>query len=306
MRDYLTYVVVLTLIPFLVESILVLRLLAVYPISRGTMTRSLAIFIPVALLKLGRFINLVVYYNFYIKLQKDVGSPLIAGQRSWGTGYTKAEWVLQVIDNTFTSFLFLFKLRGAQRNINLTGHTASKASETSSFRDRLASLFWIATSNFVFPTLLSIIQLIYLFTNHSFLTGSYLYIVNGYVEIIGVLFATVWVSGSQARAEGPSHSYGGSTAVRGGSSVRLPTMQFASTTDSYVDKRKDIGMDVINVGEDMNFALNDERETPLQPVRGPPPQNAQAYVFLPIFTRISGSPLDRTPTSEYPGFTRTY
>ena len=51
-------------------------------------------------------------------------------------------------------------------------------------------------SNFVFPVILSIIQLVFVFHEHSFLNGSYIYLTNGFVAIIGVLLATVWTSSS--------------------------------------------------------------------------------------------------------------
>lgn len=65
-----------------------------------------------------------------------------------------------------------------------------------SFRTRLASLFWIAVSNFLFPVLFSLIQIMFLFRDDGYITGTSIYLVNSYVEIIGVLFATVWVAGT--------------------------------------------------------------------------------------------------------------
>jgi hypothetical protein len=51
-------------------------------------------------------------------------------------------------------------------------------------------------SNFVFPVILSIIQLVFIFHDPDFLKGMYIYVTNCFVEIIGVLLATVWTSSS--------------------------------------------------------------------------------------------------------------
>lgn len=65
------------------------------------------------------------------------------------------------------------------------------------FPARLRTLFWIATSNFVIPVMLNLVQLIYVFRDPEFLHGTYIFFVNNYVQIIGVLLATVWSSGTQ-------------------------------------------------------------------------------------------------------------
>jgi hypothetical protein len=51
-------------------------------------------------------------------------------------------------------------------------------------------------SNFVFPVILSIFQLVFIFRNPNFLKVAYIYVTNGFVEIIGVLLATIWTSSS--------------------------------------------------------------------------------------------------------------
>lgn len=65
-----------------------------------------------------------------------------------------------------------------------------------SYTSRLKGLFWIAVSNFVFPVILSIIQLVFIFRDPDFLKGTYIYLTNSFFEIIGVLLATVWTSSS--------------------------------------------------------------------------------------------------------------
>lgn len=69
--------------------------------------------------------------------------------------------------------------------------------EGSLYVARLKALFWIGVSNFVFPVILNLVQLIFVFRDPSFLDGSYVFMVNTYVQIIGVLLATMWSTGTR-------------------------------------------------------------------------------------------------------------
>jgi len=51
-------------------------------------------------------------------------------------------------------------------------------------------------SNFVFPVFLSVVQLVFIFHDPNSLKVAYTYVTNSFVEIIGVLLATVWTSSS--------------------------------------------------------------------------------------------------------------
>ena len=51
-------------------------------------------------------------------------------------------------------------------------------------------------SNFVFPVILSIFQLVFIFRNSDFFKISYIFMTAAFVEIIGVLLATIWASSS--------------------------------------------------------------------------------------------------------------
>lgn len=57
------------------------------------------------------------------------------------------------------------------------------------------TLFWISTTNFVFPFILSLTQLIiYLVKPDEYLTALYVEAVNYHLTVIGVVFATVWAA----------------------------------------------------------------------------------------------------------------
>ena len=64
------------------------------------------------------------------------------------------------------------------------------------YGSRLKTLFWISITNFVFPCLLSLAQLVALFTDQNAAHGVYIVLTNNFIEIIGVLLATVWASAS--------------------------------------------------------------------------------------------------------------
>ena len=52
----------------------------------------------------------------------------------------------------------------------------------------------MALGNFVFPLILNIIQIIFITSDRSFLHGTYVMVINDYVSIFGVVFATIWTN----------------------------------------------------------------------------------------------------------------
>ena len=71
----------------------------------------------------------------------------------------------------------------------------------------MRTLFWIAVSNFVFPVILNIIQLIFAYRDPNFLHGVYIFLINNYVGIIGALLATLWCSSSHWSPAGDRSYY---------------------------------------------------------------------------------------------------
>ncbi|KAJ6561505.1 hypothetical protein DFH09DRAFT_921028 [Mycena vulgaris] len=167
-------------LPFIVESILVLRLLAVYPYSTTPIRKFILVFTFPVIVKLVRIINLAVFMRKYVILTRTVASPLVAGDVFHQVA-PKIEWTSQLLDNAYSSSIFIQRLQI---------HQSGK------FSDRLRALFLISLSNFVFPCLLSLAQLILLFRDPNYLPSLWVAQVNGYVNIIFVVFATVWASGT--------------------------------------------------------------------------------------------------------------
>lgn len=187
--------------PLVVESTLVIRLAAVYPRRTTPKVKYWMILLVPITFKVVRAINVAVFLRHYV-VALHGGNSIAAGESLWGDWQTKFEWIMQAVDNGFVSFMFLRRLT---RNAGASGVTIRSKAMTS----RIQALFLIALSNFVFPVILNIIQLGLIFSKTtSFFQASLVYMVNNYVNIIGVVFATIWSIGSR-RMEGslpPSRS----------------------------------------------------------------------------------------------------
>ena len=91
-------------IPWLVEMILVVRLLAVYPYSTTPKRLWFFIFIPLLLLKISRFVNMTIFTVEYGALLRSPSSgDLLSMPRIAWNSYpgAKIEWIIQVLDNSY-------------------------------------------------------------------------------------------------------------------------------------------------------------------------------------------------------------
>ncbi|KAJ7157788.1 hypothetical protein C8R46DRAFT_1112969 [Mycena filopes] len=193
-------------LPVFMDTILLVRLFIVYPPQTISWPGRLLVFGPPILFKLVRVSNLAVFLVQWTPLVKGTDSPLQAGQAFWGTQpWTKIEWFFQVFDNCYASVLFLLRVHQG-RVVNFQSGAIGTTGKTDSHASKLRSLFFIAVGNFVFPCLLSLVQLIFVFRNPNFLDGTYVFFTNCYVEIIGVLLATIWVAGGHWSEQNSSGS----------------------------------------------------------------------------------------------------
>ncbi|KAF8638225.1 hypothetical protein AX17_002374 [Amanita inopinata Kibby_2008] len=211
----------------LVESVLLIRLLAVYPYGKVPLKIFLAIFIPIGLLKTARVINIIIYLVDLSRILKPGVNTLLLLQQRW-TEFPnyKIEWFLQVVDNTSASVLFLVRLNKGRILAGQSG-----AVHGGSWSALLEALFWIAVSNFVIPVVLSVAQLVVVWVDQNIFDVVPICLVNIYVEIIGVLLATVWAAGTkwQEEAEG---SVGERVEGREKTGPVLSTIAFASHASS--------------------------------------------------------------------------
>ncbi|KAI9065226.1 hypothetical protein FKP32DRAFT_1568348 [Trametes sanguinea] len=203
-----TYAMLVILIPLFTESILILRVYAVYPPWYLTRSVRAAVYGPIVVFKATRIAISVSFIVQWQKMLRDSTDPLQTAAAAWRTPFTKCEWILQLLDNSYTSTLFLIKLRSVfVHNQQLSRSSGSTTSEDPYAR-RLKVLLWIAASNFVIPVMLNILQLVFAFRETDFIDGICVFLVNNYVEIVGTILATIWsCSGGEAAGESASGPY---------------------------------------------------------------------------------------------------
>ena len=99
--------------------------------------------------------------------------------------------------------------------------------------DRLKTLFWISASNFVFPVIFDLALLIIAFRDASFLDGTYVLMVSNYVDVVGVLLATIWLTSTKYPHAQPmftvSRYMDGLRTARGQSSPRFTVATIAES-----------------------------------------------------------------------------
>ncbi|KAI0324822.1 hypothetical protein GY45DRAFT_1331127 [Cubamyces sp. BRFM 1775] len=188
---------IMILAPFCAELVLIVRVVAVYPPYSISWSGRLLVYAPIAALKIARTVNLVLCVVTWVQLNADATNFSQSGHAAWDLPNVKVEWILQLVDMTFVSALFLARLQKSTRIQHKTSVTLSS---------RIRTLFWIAASNLVFPVLLNIIQLWYIFRDKNFFHGTYVYFVNVHVQIIGALLATIWSAGMQRPSTFPVNS----------------------------------------------------------------------------------------------------
>lgn len=182
----------------LIDVILLIRLVSVYPRDLvGTQRFVLIITLPV-LLKIGRFINLVLLSKTLVALSSGPNAEATILQKWAHAPYIKIEWFGQLIDVSYASSLFLYKIWLHRKD---RGQVDSDGGNNKvSFGYRLKVLFYIATTNFVVPALFSLIQIITLYRETDQEVTNDIVLVNTNISVILVVFASIW-AGSWARSE---------------------------------------------------------------------------------------------------------
>ncbi|KAI0324823.1 hypothetical protein GY45DRAFT_1375250 [Cubamyces sp. BRFM 1775] len=195
------YMMILT--PFCAELVLILRVIAAYPLWFMYWPARILVYGPIVAFKTARIVNIVIFIIRWVPLDRHAHDPFQLGQIGWNLVNIKIEWGLQFLDMTFVSALFLARLRQGYgfQQIECTSDAfpAGLCTEAThpTLSSRIRTLFWIAASNLVVPVLLTFIQLVFVFRDDDFLHGTYVFFVNVHVQILGVLLATIWSTGSQ-------------------------------------------------------------------------------------------------------------
>ncbi|KAG2137526.1 hypothetical protein DEU56DRAFT_351954 [Suillus clintonianus] len=190
-----------------VESTLVIRLTVAYPRSTTSKAKFWSILSVPITLNVIRTINIAVFLGHLVTAIYGSKHSFAANAISLENWQIKLEWILQAVNNAFVSFMFLRRLprTGACNGVVQSSKTLGRIILCTmliplldAMVSRLRGLFLIALSNFVFPVILNIIQLGLIFSSTtSSIQASIVFVVNNYVNIIGVVFATVWSIGSR-------------------------------------------------------------------------------------------------------------
>ncbi|KAI6032525.1 hypothetical protein EDC04DRAFT_2233462 [Pisolithus marmoratus] len=187
-RLYITAIVFAFYPPLLYDSILLTRLFTLYPVTITPWFTLVKIFAFPFCIKCARVVVLALWFNDYVKF----GSTTQALVQNQGAIWYRnrnmtAEWTMQTADNLYSVSFFLY---------NLHVRTSSIRS-VSGISERIRQIFYISAANFVFPLLFNIAQIILITADRSPYTGSLVILINNFVTVIGILCATLWLSGSE-------------------------------------------------------------------------------------------------------------
>ncbi|KAG6373717.1 hypothetical protein JVT61DRAFT_6391 [Boletus reticuloceps] len=186
----------------LVDAILLVRLITVHPLSRvGFVRFALLTSLPITL-KVARVVNSILYMNQLTIMANDPNALQAIGTAWLTLPYIKIEWIAQVVDNSYASIAFIWTIRTYKTDTMPWSLMSALTFRQSSLAARIRILTNFALSNFIVPTLISVVQLVLLFrvgAKHPFLVND-IALVNARVSAFGVVFATIW-AGKEHRRE---------------------------------------------------------------------------------------------------------
>jgi len=280
----------------IVDSVLILRLYAVYHPRTTRALTVVSVFTFPALVKIARIVVIGIFLRRLINFGRTNDNMCLAMAVFFPRDrFIVSEWILQAVDNLYTSTLFIYRLRGQTLLFSGTSYRTKRI---------MARLFFIAVGNFVFPVILNLTQIIYLFFNDTYVHGSVILLINVYVSIIGVVFATVWVSGDAYMASNHASTGTGSGVSKYTNGItaapRDATDTFgsgnarSSRRDSYGYGYGDNSRVVQIYVEKTHYASStdpsldekDEPPTPLPTRASLPPQPPR----MPVYTRAGSVP----------------
>lgn len=198
-EDFL-FSIIYVWMPWITEAILLLRVIVVF---RSACVPVLHMFLLLVFPILFKVTRAVINILFLLKLKAvtvDTGSNTLnqfSATVSVGKGLIKMGWILELIDNGYISALFLWRLAmqaHAFDDIQVTSIYSNHSSPENSFTNKLQTLFWIASTNFVFPTIFGLVQVIVLTIDKCIFVATYLDMVNLYISVISTVFATIWAA----------------------------------------------------------------------------------------------------------------
>lgn len=190
--------------PWITEAVLLLRVIVVFRPTLYARVRNAVLLLafPVVV-KLARAAINVIYLVQWSRFTKftsisSVNPRALAVCDLW---IVEVSWILELLDNGYISGLFLWRLGSHVYQFS----NVRLASGESRFIRKLKTLFWIASTNFVFPLIFGVCQVVILFTG-DIVVGSSIKMANTYVAIVSTVLATIWASTGSHQANGLSQS----------------------------------------------------------------------------------------------------
>ncbi|RDX48920.1 hypothetical protein OH76DRAFT_1404109 [Lentinus brumalis] len=187
------------LIPICVQCILLIRIIAVYPPYSLSWTRGVLIYGTLGAIMVARIINVSFSFHKIDEAARRLRNWEAVGHIAWVLPNSRVEWILQLFYDVFASMLFLLRLHRGNvfRARAQTENGVVTTGRKWSYAARLRALFWIALSNFVLPVIFNVALLIMVYSGVNDIRGADVVMVNPYMEIVGVLLATLVCSGTQ-------------------------------------------------------------------------------------------------------------
>jgi len=225
----LAYIVLEMWKPWFAEAVLLLRIAIVFPRSRLPLLLAFPITIKIARVALDIIFS-VQWSQRLSSSEPGNNFDVLNELPGW---LLRTVFFLEFFDNFYISSLFLWKLR-TQRKFRLSAGSAIDSStpdSKQSFTNKLQSLFWIATTNFVFPLIFGMIQIITIFVGNDPVLSTSFQMTNTYVAIMSTVFATIWSSTVSFKdAMGQSRTAMGQSNDATGRSNHLAPMIFREQT----------------------------------------------------------------------------
>lgn len=114
-RALIAAAVFCTLTPIFVETLLILRLLVVYPPKKISRIACLVIYAPPVALQIARIVNNAVTMHKVAQTYFNLPNVLAATEQSWQEHGTRVEFFLQVVDNAYVAADYYTSLHRCQR-----------------------------------------------------------------------------------------------------------------------------------------------------------------------------------------------
>ncbi|KAF9040421.1 hypothetical protein BDZ89DRAFT_1129027 [Hymenopellis radicata] len=184
-------------LPWITDIALIFRVVIVYGAYSRTRLAVIIIFpVIMKLARAGVIIAFLVLWNQ--RTTTSTVQPYIVAKDlpHW---IHECGWTLELIDNTYISALFLWQLASQGHIFN--GQSVGRHSDGGKYSvtNQLRTLFWIASTNLIFPVIFGVIEIAFIFQPQLQVPAIMVYNTNIYVSVVSTVFASVWASTSPIR-----------------------------------------------------------------------------------------------------------